>query len=122
MTHSIVMAGLVPAIHVLLTARKSCMPATSAGMTTEMGVPFEGRLVRPGFAPLEGEIVGIGDGAARRRLRLEHLIGDAFALAIGDCLFSIVEPQLHLRAPVELNESEFAASSDKLVATEVLKY
>src|SRR5262245_15149410 len=33
--HLYVMAGLVPAIHVLLTARKTWMPATSAGMTLE---------------------------------------------------------------------------------------
>jgi hypothetical protein len=29
------MAGLVPAIHVLLAGRKAWMPATSAGMTEE---------------------------------------------------------------------------------------
>jgi len=32
---SAVMAGLVPAIHVLLAAQKTWMPATSAGMTTD---------------------------------------------------------------------------------------
>src|SRR5215467_10783685 len=56
--------------------------------------------MRPGFAALEGEVVGIGDGAARRRLRLHHLIGDAVALAIGNSLRGIVEPQLHLLAHV----------------------
>jgi len=30
-----VMAGLVPAIHALRSARKTWMPATSAGMTVE---------------------------------------------------------------------------------------
>ena len=37
--------------------------------------------VRPGIAALEGEIVGIGHDAARRRLRLGQLIGNAVALA-----------------------------------------
>jgi hypothetical protein len=35
MTHNIVMAGLVPAIHVLLAA-KTWMPGTRPGMTVEM--------------------------------------------------------------------------------------
>jgi hypothetical protein len=34
-TLSVVMTGLVPAIHGLLSARKTWMPATSAGMTPE---------------------------------------------------------------------------------------
>src|SRR5436190_3124540 len=37
---SVVMAGLVPAIHVLLTAPKTWMPATSAGMTEERLAPI----------------------------------------------------------------------------------
>jgi hypothetical protein len=32
------MAGLVPAIHVFAKKRKTWMPATSAGMTTVMGL------------------------------------------------------------------------------------
>ncbi len=36
---SVVMAGLVPAIHVLLLAQKTWMPATSAGMTAEQHEP-----------------------------------------------------------------------------------
>src|SRR6266545_2819701 len=56
--------------------------------------------MRPGFAALEGEIVGIGDGAVRRRLRLYHLIGNAVAPAIGDRLLGAVEPQPHLLAHV----------------------
>jgi hypothetical protein len=32
---SVVMAGLVPAIHVFLAAGKTWMPATSAGMTKQ---------------------------------------------------------------------------------------
>jgi predicted RNase H-like HicB family nuclease len=39
MTHRIVMAGLVPAIHVLLLARKTWMPATGAGMTVQEAMP-----------------------------------------------------------------------------------
>src|SRR5262245_35857440 len=38
MTTSVVMAGLVPAIHVLLATRKTWMPATGAGMTWRGGV------------------------------------------------------------------------------------
>jgi hypothetical protein len=32
------MAGLVPAIYALMAARKTWMPATSAGMTIDMSV------------------------------------------------------------------------------------
>jgi hypothetical protein len=32
------MAGLVPAIHVLFAAKKTWMPATSAGMTVFIGL------------------------------------------------------------------------------------
>jgi hypothetical protein len=35
------MAGLVPAIHVFLDARKTWMPATSAGMTDEGVTRFD---------------------------------------------------------------------------------
>jgi hypothetical protein len=37
MIHRIVMAGLVPAIYVFFSERKTWMPATSAGMTVEGG-------------------------------------------------------------------------------------
>src|SRR5437868_14927880 len=47
--------------------------------------------MRPGFAAAEREIVGIGDLAVRRRLRLDHLVGNALALAIGDRVFLGVE-------------------------------
>ncbi|SFV01205.1 hypothetical protein SAMN05192541_109314 [Bradyrhizobium arachidis] len=46
-----------------------------------------GALMRPGLAAAEREIVGIGDRAADRILGLDHLVGDAFALAISDRLF-----------------------------------
>jgi len=36
MTRHVVMAGLVPAIHDLLAARKTWMPGTRPGMTVEM--------------------------------------------------------------------------------------
>jgi len=40
--------------------------------------------VGPGIPPLESEVVGIGNNAARRGPSLEHLIGNALPLAIGD--------------------------------------
>ena len=52
--------------------------------------------MRPGIATLEREIIGIGDRAARRLLRLGDLISDAVALAISDGLLEIVEAQPHL--------------------------
>ena len=42
------------------------------------------RSMRPGAAPRKGEIVGIGNALPLRRRALEHLVGDAVALAIGD--------------------------------------
>src|SRR3954451_4412833 len=57
--------------------------------------------MRPGAAALEGEIVGIGQSAPRRpRLRLEHLTGDAVALAISDRFLGAVELQVNLLAHV----------------------
>ena len=52
--------------------------------------------MRPGLAAAEGEIVGIGDRTAHRFLWLDHLVGDALALAIGDRLFLAVEVQRDL--------------------------
>src|SRR5437667_6188404 len=54
--------------------------------------------VRPRIEASEGEIVGVSDLLARGLLRLEQLIGNAVALAIGDGLFLAVEaePQLLL--------------------------
>ena len=45
---------------------------------------------------VEGEIVGIGHALPLRRLALEHFVGDAVALAIGDRLLLGVEAQPHL--------------------------
>src|SRR5262245_36661053 len=55
------------------------------------------RSVRPGHAASESEIVRIRQAAAGRRvLSLEHLVGDAVALAIGDRLLLGVEVQPQL--------------------------
>ncbi len=56
--------------------------------------------VRPGIAPVEGEIVRIGHRAPRRRRALEHLVGDAVALAIGDRLVFAGKAQAQLLARV----------------------
>src|SRR4051794_18900147 len=56
--------------------------------------------MRPGIAPVEGEIVGVGHDTARRRLGMKNLIGDAMALAIGGRLFEGIEAQVHLLAHV----------------------
>ena len=56
--------------------------------------------MRPGIASVEGEIVGVGHDAARRRLGMKDLIGDAVALALGGRLFEGVEAQMHLLAHV----------------------
>src|SRR6185436_12807483 len=56
--------------------------------------------MRPGIAPVEGEIVGVGYDAARWRLGMKNLIGDAVALAIGGRLLDGVEAQVHLLAHV----------------------
>src|SRR6476620_1235359 len=56
--------------------------------------------MRPGIAPVEGEIVGVGHDAARWRLGVKNLIGDAMALAIGGRLLDGVEAQVHLLAHV----------------------
>src|SRR5881392_3155290 len=45
------------------------------------------RLVRPGLDAPEREIVGIGGLAAGRLLRLDELVGNTLALAIGHGLF-----------------------------------
>src|SRR4051812_20428446 len=52
--------------------------------------------MRPGLAAAEREIVGIGDRTAHRFLRLDHLVGDALALAIGDGFLLAVEAQRDL--------------------------
>src|SRR3954452_24361789 len=52
--------------------------------------------MRPGLAAAEREIVGIGDRTAHRFLRLDHLVGDALALAIGDGFLLAVEVQRDL--------------------------
>src|SRR3954453_15804131 len=52
--------------------------------------------MRPGLAAAEREVVRIGDWTAHRFLRLDYLIGDALALAIGDRLFLAVEVQRDL--------------------------
>src|SRR5580692_3192175 len=48
-------------------------------------------LVGPGFAAPERKIVGIGGLPASRLLRLDHLVGNALALAISDRVFPVVE-------------------------------
>jgi DNA-binding Lrp family transcriptional regulator len=50
-------------------------------------------LVRPRLDALEGEIVGVGGRPAHRILGLDHLVGNALALAIGDRVFLGVEVQ-----------------------------
>src|SRR5258708_2528661 len=52
--------------------------------------------VRPGLAAPERKIVGIGDLPVQRLLRLDHLVGDALALAIGDRLVPGMEVQRDL--------------------------
>src|SRR4029077_4348257 len=54
------------------------------------------KLMRPGTAPVIGEVIRIRDARALARWGLEHLIGDAMALAIGDRLVLGVEVELHL--------------------------
>jgi hypothetical protein len=53
-THSIVMAGLVPAIHVFLNCgdeNKTWMPAPSAGMTVERRCRLYNLSMSQGFQP-----------------------------------------------------------------------
>ena len=50
----------------------------------------------PGFAAPEREIVGIGDLPLHGVLGLDHLVGNAFALAIGHRVFPGVEMQREL--------------------------
>src|SRR6185437_2366825 len=58
---------------------------------------FSAGLMRPGVAAFEGEIIRIGNTAPRGSFRrLKHLIGEAMALAIGDCLLLGVETQTEL--------------------------
>src|SRR6266702_1114122 len=52
--------------------------------------------MRPGLAAPEGEIVGISDLPMGRGLRLDDLVGNAFALAIGDRVFLGLETQREL--------------------------
>src|SRR6266700_1132936 len=52
--------------------------------------------VRPGLAAPEREIVGVGDLPVQRLLRLDDLVGDALALAIGDRLVLGVEAERDL--------------------------
>src|SRR5262245_6303566 len=55
------------------------------------GSPTRKTLVRPGLAAAEREIVGIGDLTIGRSVGLDHLVGNALALAIGDRVFLAVE-------------------------------
>src|SRR3954470_23370432 len=75
-------------------AGEAAAKTASPGMTrvSTRGPPS----MRPGLAAAEREIVGIGHRPAHRLLRLDHLIGDALALAIGDGLFLAVETQRDL--------------------------
>src|SRR5215470_3623643 len=52
--------------------------------------------MRPGIGTREGEVVGIGDLAPRRLLRLEHPVRNRLPLAIGDRLLLGLEPQSDL--------------------------
>src|SRR3954470_6826893 len=61
-----------------------------------LGYPPERDLVGPGLDATEREIVGIGDLTLPGILRLDHLIGNALALAIGHRLFLGIEMQREL--------------------------
>jgi hypothetical protein len=56
--------------------------------------------MRPGIAAICGEIVRVRHAAARRRLVLEDLIGNAVALAIRDRFLDRVEAELDLLAHI----------------------
>ena len=56
--------------------------------------------MRPRIATLEGEVIRVGDDTAGRGPVLEHPVGDAVALAVGDCLLDGIKSQLHLLAHV----------------------
>src|SRR5437588_9080900 len=56
--------------------------------------------MRPGIAAICGEIIGVRHAAARRRLVLEDLIGNAVALAIRDRFLERVEAELDLLAHI----------------------
>src|SRR6185437_3949462 len=56
--------------------------------------------VGPGNLPVDAEIVRIGLCLGHRLVRLEHLIGDAMLLGIGDRLLARVEIELQLLAHV----------------------
>src|SRR5438477_417608 len=59
-------------------------------------VTYHMSLVGPGLAAPEREIVGIGDLTLRGILRLDHLVGNALALAIGHRVFLGIETQREL--------------------------
>src|SRR5690242_9546682 len=58
-------------------------------------------LMRPGVPPAEGEIVRIGDCAARDLLLLAYLVRDGVTFAIRDRLFLGLEAQPNLLARIE---------------------
>src|SRR5262249_28264751 len=64
---NVVMAGLVPAIHVLLAVRKTWMPATSAGMTVERPVLIQRTSAsgRPVFTSQPTLLIGPSDWEAK---------------------------------------------------------
>ena len=88
----VVMPGLVPDIHLLVSRLKNVDGRDKPGHDEETDNWLR-TLMRPGLDALEGEIVGVGDRPLRRILGLDHLVGDALALAIGDRLFLAVEMQ-----------------------------
>src|SRR5579862_2509699 len=73
---------------------------TRIGSRLSMGregpTPPPTALMGPGAAPRGGEIIGVRNTGALAGFALEHLIRNAFALAIGDGFFLGVEAQPHL--------------------------
>src|SRR6476620_15960 len=69
-------------------------PARALGRRTSG--PRWRKSVGPGFAAPERKIVGIGDLPLLRILRLDHLVGNALALAISHRIFPAVKAQREL--------------------------
>src|SRR5262249_1570776 len=82
----------VPSRRTAKAARRSA----TANRTVPARSRSETWSVCPEAPTCQGEVVGIRDGAARRLLGLEHLVGDPVPLAVRGRLFLGIEEQAQL--------------------------
>src|SRR5213079_3626103 len=75
-------ADIEPSVGIRSGAVALARTSTSSGRKAPVRL-----LMGPGLDAFEGEIVGVGHRPLHRILRLDYLVGNALALAIGDRFF-----------------------------------